>query len=551
VKVLFLARHFTYFRNYESVIAGLAARGHQVHLAAERAEDLGGEAMVDRLARAHDGVTVGWLPGRDDAWGRFVVRLRMTIDYLRYFDAAYRSTPKLRARAEDRVPRAGLWLVAAMGASTTLGRTILRWVLSACERAVPRSAAIDDYLRAQGPDVVLFTPLIGLSVSPQPDYLQSARALGYPTALCVWSWDHLSSKAILRRVPDRVFVWNETQREEAVSLHGVPPERVIVTGAQCFDQWFDRQPSRNRTAFCQTVGLPVDRPFLLYVCSALFQGSASEAAFVQRWIRALRGSGLEPLSSTPILVRPHPSRLREWAEVDLLAEQDVRIAGRNPIDTETKAEYFDSLYHSEAVVGLNTSAFLEAAVAGKAVFAPLLPEHYENQEGTIHFHYLLTSGGGLLHTARTLEEHGRQLNDALLAGAAESHRSRRFVEAFVRPRGVSAAATPVFVEAVEALRAVSVAPETERFGVRLLRTALAPLVSLTSLRVAEPLVLSHHERVQMERQRAHRARVDAAWRVKDAQKVAEREHKTARAAERARHKAERTAEWHRAKAAKR
>ena len=67
MKVLFLARHYTYFRNYESVIAALAARGHQVHLASERAEDLGGREMVERLAGAHEGVTLGWLPtGR--AW---------------------------------------------------------------------------------------------------------------------------------------------------------------------------------------------------------------------------------------------------------------------------------------------------------------------------------------------------------------------------------------------------------------------------------------------------------------------------------------------------
>jgi len=41
VKLLFIARHFTYFRNYESVIAALAARGHRIHLAAERDEYLG------------------------------------------------------------------------------------------------------------------------------------------------------------------------------------------------------------------------------------------------------------------------------------------------------------------------------------------------------------------------------------------------------------------------------------------------------------------------------------------------------------------------------
>ena len=40
----------------------------------------------------------------------------------------------------------------------------------------------------------------------------------------------------------------------------------------------------------------------------------------------------------------------------------------------------------------------------------LLPEiSKDNQEGTIHFHYLLNVGGGLLEVARSLEEHVAQL----------------------------------------------------------------------------------------------------------------------------------------------
>ena len=50
VKVVFIARHFTYFRNFESVITALAERGHSVHLAADREEALGGRELVDRVA---------------------------------------------------------------------------------------------------------------------------------------------------------------------------------------------------------------------------------------------------------------------------------------------------------------------------------------------------------------------------------------------------------------------------------------------------------------------------------------------------------------------
>jgi hypothetical protein len=547
VKILFIARHFTYFRNYEGVIAELVRRGHQLHLAAEREEDLGGREMVERLAHEHSGVTFGWIPGREDRWASFATKVRMTIDYLRYLDPAYAGAPKLRARARERVPRIGLWLVAAGGAHTPSGRAIIRTVLQAYERAIPCSAVLDGFLREQQPDVVLFTPLIGVVASPQIDVLQSARALGYPTALCVWSWDHLSSKAILRTIPDRVFVWNDIQRDEAIALHGVPGDHVVVTGAQCFDQWFDRRPSMDHDGFCRKVGLPPVRPFLLYVCSALFQGSASEALFVQRWIRALRGSGLQPLASTSILVRPHPSRSKEWAEVDLSTEGDVVLWGRNPVDADARADYFDSLYHSAAVVGLNTSAFLEGAIAGRPIFAPLLPEHHENQEGTIHFHYLLNVNGGLLHTARTLDDHVEQLNAALQAVHGESERSRRFVESFIRPRGTNVAASPVFASEVEKLAELRPARASDTVGRRLLRVVLAPAAALAALPVAAPLVLSEHEREITARHRAHRDRVAEAWRVKDAHNAEEQQHKSARAAERRRYKAERAAEWRRTK----
>lgn len=132
--------------------------------------------------------------------------------------------------------------------------------------------------------------------------------------------------------------------------------------------------------------------------------------------------------------------------------------GRNRVDPEAKTDYFDSPYQSAAVVGLNTSAFLDGAFAGRPVFATLLPEHHENQEGTIHFHYLLNVGGGLLRTARTLGDHFDQLNGALQAPERESLRSRHFVGAFIWPRGV--------------------------------RGALAPVAAFAALRAAEPIMLS-------------------------------------------------------------
>ena len=466
MKVLFIARHFTYFRNFDSAIARLAERGHHVHLAADRDEAQGGDALVQALAARYPTVTVGETPIR--AVGRFtrVARaLRLGLDYLRYSDPRYESMPKLRQRAHDRTPAFVLAL-----ARLPFRRAVAR-VLAWIEDAVPPQPGVDDFIRREQPDVLLVTPLIELG-SPQLDYVRAARRLGIPSALCVWSWDHLSSKALIRVAPDRVFVWNDIQREEAARFHGLTGDRVVVTGAQCFDRWFDRQPSRPRAEFCRRAGLPDDGPFILYVCSALFRGSPSEAVFARDWVRAIRSAADPHVRRINLLVRPHPQRLDEWRGVSI---PDATVWGSNPVSDDGRADYFDSLYHAAAVIGLNTSALVEAAIVDRPVYSVLLPQFRDNQEGTFHFHHLMTVGEGFLHTARSLDEHVSQLADLLRRGP--SRLNRPFVERFIRPQGVQVPSTPRFVEAIEELsRRPVVAPAAwERWTV-LLRPVVYALV---------------------------------------------------------------------------
>lgn len=452
VKILFLTRHFSYLRLFESAIAELAERGHTIHLSADREESLGGAGLVERLAARYPGVTVGWTPGRSSgAWSDLARKLRLGTDYLRFLDPRYDTAPRLRGRSEERTPHTVQWLARLPALRTPRGKRVLAWILRQFEQAIPLSRPLDAFYRQQTPDVVLITPLVDLG-APQLDHFLSARSLGLRTVLCVGSWDHLSSKSLLRGVPDLVTVWNDTQKQEAVELHRVPPEQIVVTGAQCYDQWFSRRPSRARAEFCEQAGLDPSRPFVLYVCSSLFKNTVSEARVVERWVQHVRGSADPALREAGILVRPHPRRLDEWHQVDLTEFKNVALFGSHPVDPASKNDYFDSLHYASAVVGLNTSAFLEAAVAGKPVLSMLLPEvSRDNQEGTLHFHYLLeVGGGGLLQTARSLEEHVAQLAATLADPRAGVERARRFTEGFIRPQGLDEPSTPRFADAIEA-----------------------------------------------------------------------------------------------------
>ena len=103
MKLLFLARHYSYFRNFDSVIRQLASQGHTLHLAAEREEGVGGVRLVERLAADCPSVTFGEAPRREmDEWASIVTKLRLALDYLRYLDPMYDGTPRLRSRAAER-----------------------------------------------------------------------------------------------------------------------------------------------------------------------------------------------------------------------------------------------------------------------------------------------------------------------------------------------------------------------------------------------------------------------------------------------------------------
>lgn len=464
MRVLFSALHFAYFRNYESVLMALAARGHRLHLTADISEHTGGQAIVERVAAAYpDQVTWGFAPSLEHwTWTPFAQRLRYALDWVRFADPRYDAMPKYRTRALVWTPGVMRALLRVPGAKAPTLRAWLGRLLAWLERGVPTCPALDAFLAEHDPDVVVLASVTN-PPALQLDHLKSAMAAGRHASLSVWSWDHLSGKAWLKLVPEQILVWNDTLKGEAVDLHGIDPARVVVTGAQCYDQWFERSPSRDRITFCREIGLDADRPYILYVCSVLSKPAPLEPPTVLEWIRRIRQSPDSVLRSCGLLIRPHPERMKEWRDVSFDGFDNVAFRGAHPVNAEAKADYFDSMYHSAAVVGLVTSASVEAAVVGRPNYTIQLPEYREHQEQSPHFHHLMRADGGLLHSATTFDEHVSQLALALADPDAPSARSRRFVAGFVRPHGAGVRATDVFVRALEDL-AARPRPAPARFG---------------------------------------------------------------------------------------
>ncbi|MFL5821473.1 MAG: hypothetical protein ACJ76S_12405 [Solirubrobacteraceae bacterium] len=480
--MLFVMYHHRYVRQFESMIRLLAERGHHVHIAFQVMDEhvtaKRSAKLAARLAQEHETVTVGRAARRDDAWVALVSALRRSIDYLRYLSPLYAKAPKLRARREWQAPDLVVGITRLPLLRGPRGIALLSRLLHRIDRAVPESASIIEFIRERRPDLVLVTPLV--SEPTQEDYVRAAAAMGLRSGLCVASWDNLTNKGLIRALPDRVYVWNGDQLKEAVELHRVPRESVVVSGAHTFDQWFGRRPSTRPAEFRERCGLPADRPFLLYLCSSRFVAKR-EPPFVARWIRELRSCGDPRLADAGVLVRPHPKSGHSWRKSELDSESGVTVwppTGASTTSAQAKADYFDSMYHCMGVVGLNTSGLIESAIVRRPVFTVLLPEFEWGQEGTLHFHYLKSENGGPLIAARTFDEHFEQMS-ATLRNWREDERDG-FLTRFVRPRGLEQPATPILVEAVEEQLAAAPQPVRVQPARPGLVVAIRPLAALAT-----------------------------------------------------------------------
>jgi len=453
VKILFLVHNLGKTRHFEGVLEALTARGHSVVITAAHKRN---KPLKLGIFSANPRIDVVTNPVRRvDDWEPFVRPLRQARDYVRYLHPGYGHAQKLAERARAYAPPGWPERLSGNGA---LGRrrALVKRTLELAESLVPSEPYYELFIKSHAPDVILITPLIDFG-SYQTDYVKSAHRLGIPIAFLPFSWDNLTNRGLVRIAPDRVLVWNEHQKREAVTYHDVPPDRVIVTGAPRFDDFFAMRPSTTRDEFAARARLDASQPFLLYLCSSHFV-APDEVAFVRRWARAVREH--PAIGRCGILVRPHPANAEPWDGVDL-AEIPQTTVWKEPPKVQADPALYDSLYHCAAVAGLNTSAMIEAGILGKAVHTIETSEFAGGQEQTLHFHYLLARNGGLLEVARDLDEHCGQLAQSLADPSGGAARSRRFIESFVRPRGLDRPVAPIMVEAIEHVAAIRKQPQRE------------------------------------------------------------------------------------------
>ena len=435
-----MARRFV-----EPVMAAVAEAGHEVVVAMVTGPP---DAFSDvPSARVH-------ALARNPAEAPAVQGAEVARTFASYLALRTRWEPLMRSRWLEYFPAnlgRVIRLVDRLRLARSLDNELSRRIVAALARSFPTPRPLRDELAEVAPDVVVLTPMI-YPGTRELDLVANARARAIPTVGLVLSWDNLTSKATFLRRPDLLLVWNEKQRMEAIEWHGFPPARVEALGAPVFDHLFARRAVPARPDTLQSIGFDRDAEYVLYgVSSRLGLDIGGEVDIVRRLGAALRDHERTG-SKLTLVVRPHPRNSAAFDQ-DLGSNVVVMAAPDFPSTDATRRQLHGLLAHADAVVGLNTSLFIEAAIAGTPVVAMSLRGEVSPTRmpsNLTHFEHLRHAG--FVHIVTGPRDAAAEVEKIRSAGDSREAERRSFVESFVRPRGLSRSAATLVAERILSVR---------------------------------------------------------------------------------------------------
>lgn len=448
MNILFPLEGTSQFHYFRSVIEAASRRGHRLRMVFGKGTVFD-ELLAFKKTLQGPGV-VEWEQAvcRTGFWKSMLFTSRNMLSYRRYV-ACEDGPLYYKNRLQGYLP---FWLrpfVKKLGADWLFKPA---WVLRALrfvERVAPPDERIIGHIKEFNPDAVLVPSANLISSTPDLEYLKAARALGIPTLLVVMTWDSLENKGITNVFPDRFLVWNEIKADIARREHHVRAETIGIVGASQFDEWFaPHAPRMTRREFCKSYGLKEEHPIILYLCSS------ANIATDERWLigrlrAAFDTSSSASVRNVQIVVRPHPLNAKHYQDFMLPSVAFGSRTGALPTTEEAFQVFYDELFYSTATIGINTSAMLEALIAGKPGITILEDRYQSSQAQTPYFRQLLHSGA--LFAVRSPEEAPVALRELFEGRDRTAENRKSFVADYIRPRGMQVVAGEAILEETERL----------------------------------------------------------------------------------------------------
>jgi len=224
-----------------------------------------------------------------------------------------------------------------------------------------------------GPDLVFLPSMIH-----SEDYVlaRAARKRKIKTLGMTLSWDNFYSKTLLMVQPDQLMVHTDQIVEQAKRF-GDFRGQICATGIPQYDIYFKRQNLMPRGEFFEKIGADSSKKLLLYAFSGK-SGLNIEFSVLEILYRAIKDKKIK--DDVQVLLRPYPRYDFPKEKFDELKEkykflivQPVFHTGEGKGDWEFNEDAVEllanSLAHSDLVINMYSTFFIEAAIFDKPLVA--------------------------------------------------------------------------------------------------------------------------------------------------------------------------------------
>ncbi len=236
----------------------------------------------------------------------------------------------------------------------------------AIDRRVSHPQAEQLFDRYRPELVVTSSP--GLILSEVP-LLRTAKRRGVRSMAIDPSWDNFTNKLMPVRRVNRLVVWNDLMKSQAVDLHGYQADEVRVAGVPQWDRYFSRGATADRAAFFRRIGADPSRRLVTLTTTP--QELYWHHDHVLHVMAGALRSGQWPPAQ--ILVRLHPRDDRaKYTQFEgaagIIIEKPFRDTVRAgdglsvDVTVDSQQHLADTLHHSDVIVNVASTIAVEAAI---------------------------------------------------------------------------------------------------------------------------------------------------------------------------------------------
>jgi len=224
---------------------------------------------------------------------------------------------------------------------------------------------------------LILSPL-NMAQNTEVNFLKEAKLLNIKISSFILSWDNVYTKGLIHQIPDKIFCWNINQKKYLIKYHLINSSKIKIAGSLFFEKWYIENKKIIKN---------INKNKILYLGSSSNITKNEEEIIID-----LINYIIDYKKNYQLIIRSHPSKIinKKLILSRVRNTNNFKFELNNGIIKNPKS-IFNKYADVSAIVGINTSAFIDFMFLKKPIFSILQKNLYFEQLKSKHLNILFTA----------------------------------------------------------------------------------------------------------------------------------------------------------------